>query len=126
MNRTSIGALGADFRYAVRGFRRNPLFVVVALATLAIGIGATTAVFSVVDAVLLKPLPYPDSERLVSIWHEAPGAAGVTGGLLSSASMGFTYAEHNRVFEHVGLWVMETVNLTGVAEPEEVRAMFVR
>jgi predicted permease len=120
--------LDRDARYAVRGLRRNPLFTIVAVLTLAIGAGATTAVFGVVDAVLLKPLPYPDSERLVSIWHEAPGATGiadVSGGLLSSLSMGFTYAEHNRVFEHIGLWNQGTANLTGVAEPEEVRTMAV-
>ena len=74
-----IDALARDARQAVRGLRRSPLFTLVALLTLAIGIGATTAVFSVVDGVLLKPLPYPDPERARRVWHDAPGAAGLAG-----------------------------------------------
>jgi predicted permease len=126
--RGCLETFGRDARYAVRGLRRSSLFTVIALLTLAVGTGATTAVFSVVNGVLLKPLPYPEAERLVAIWHNAPGAAGLTdvsGGLLPSMSMFFTYAEHNRMFEHVGVWSMRTANLTGLAEPEEVRAMIV-
>src|SRR5215831_15747291 len=63
----SIESLAQDLRYALRTLRRNPVFSVVALLTLAIGIGSTTAIFSVVHALLLKPLPYPDSDRLVRL-----------------------------------------------------------
>jgi hypothetical protein len=83
-----------DVRYTVRGLVRSPLFALVAILTMAIGAGANTAVFSVVDGVLLKPLPYPEPERLVSIWHDAPGAPGLTalsGGLNFSPSMFVAY-----------------------------------
>ena len=63
-----------DARYGVRTLRRNPTFTAVALLTLAIGIGANTAVFSVVNSVLLKPLPYPNADELVAIQQIAPGA----------------------------------------------------
>jgi predicted permease len=125
----SIGAtLGRDLRYAARTLRRNPLFTIVALATLAIGIGASTAVFSVVNGVLLEPLPYPGADDLVSIWHEAPGAPGITeisGGLQPSPSMYFTYAEENRTFERLGLWNQTAVSVTGSGDPEQVDAIVV-
>ena len=100
-----------DLRHAARGLARSALFTLVAVATLAIGIGATTAVFSVVDGVLLKPLPYPESDRLVALWHDAPGAPGLTavaGGLQISPSMLVTFQDENRSFEKVGAWAPRT------------------
>ena len=117
--------LARDLRHALRGLLRAPMFTVVAVATLAIGIGSTTAVFSVVDGVLLKPLPYPEPDELVAVWHDAPGAPGLTavaGGLQLSPSMLVTFQDENRSFEQVGLWSVQTVNVTGVAEPEQVAA----
>jgi predicted permease len=90
------------------------------------GIGANTAVFSVLDAVVLKPLPYPHAGDLVGVWHTAPGAPGLTtvsGDLRLSASMYFTYREQNRTFEHLGIWFPMTATVTGLAEPEEVRTV---
>src|SRR5580700_5423959 len=75
---TFFETLGRDVRYGLRALRHNPMFTAVALVTLAIGIGANTAVFSVVNGVLLKPLAYPNSEDLVAVWHAAPGAVGLT------------------------------------------------
>ena len=64
-----------DFRFAVRGFVRNPAFTAVAVLTLALGLGANTAIFSMVDAVLLKPLPYPQPDRLMMVWEKNPGGS---------------------------------------------------
>jgi predicted permease len=115
-----------DARYGLRMLRSNPVFTVVGLLTIAIGIGANAAVFSVVNGVLLKPLNYPKSEELVFLHQTAPGAAGLAdfeNGLLLSPSMYFTYAENNRTFAAVGVWDDGTANVTGVAEPEQVRVV---
>lgn len=119
-----LDALARDVRYAFRALRHNPMFTAVALLTLAIGIGANSAVFSVIDSVLLKPLRYPNANQLVGLRQFAPGAAGLASfadGLLLSPSMYFTYAEHNRAFQSLGVWMTGTANVTGIAEPEQVR-----
>jgi hypothetical protein len=103
----SVEELLADVRYGLRALRHNPMFTAVALLTIAIGIGANTAVFSVVNSVLLKPLNYPHAEQLVSLHQIAPGAPGLAdfeSGLHLSPSMYFTYAEHNRAFQSLGVW----------------------
>jgi predicted permease len=113
-----------DVRYGLRTLRHNPVFAVVGLLTIAIGIGANAAVFSVVNSVLLKPLNYPKAEELVALHQIAPGAEGLAdfeNGLLLSPSMYFTYAEQNRTFQSLGVWVTGTANITGLAEPEQVR-----
>jgi predicted permease len=120
--------LSRDVRYAARSLLRSPLFTIVAVVTLAIGTGATTAVFSVVDGVLLKPLAYPNPDRLVAVWHDAPGAPGLTsvaGGLQISPSMLVTYEEEGRSFDKIGVWVAQNLNVTHFAEPEQVTGVFV-
>jgi len=117
-----------DVRYGLRGMRRNPVFTTVALLTVAIGIAANAAVFTVVNSVLLKPLNYPKAEELVSLHQIAPGAEGLAdfeSGLLLSPSMYFTYAEHNQTFQSLGVWIPGTANVTGLAEPEQVRTVAV-
>ncbi len=116
----------ADIRYGARQLRRNPSFTAITILTLALGIGANTAVFSVVNSVLLKPLAYPKSEELVDLHQAAPGAAGlfsVSDGLRLSASMYFTYAEQNRSFQQLGVWAAGTANVTGQSEAEQVRTI---
>ncbi len=118
-----VDSLSRDIRYALRGMRRSPLFTLVAVLMLGICSGADTAVFSVVDGVLLKPLPYRNANELVAVWHSAPGAQFNGGRLPSSASMFFTYAEHNRVFQRIGIWTPASQSVTGFGEPEEVPAV---
>jgi predicted permease len=116
----------ADLSFGLRTLRHNPVFAAVGLLTIAIGIGANAAVFSVVNSVLLKPLRYPKAEELVALHQTAPGAAGLAdfeNGLLLSPSMYFTYAEQNRVFQSLGVWITGTANVTGLAEPEQVRTV---
>ncbi len=123
---SSIEDLLADVRYGLRMLRRNPVFTVVGLLTIAVGIGANAAVFNVVNSVLLKPLHYPKAEELVSLHQTAPGAAGLAdfeNGLLLSPSMYFTYAEQNRTFQSLGVWDTGTASVTGLAEPEQVRVV---
>src|ERR1700719_4086024 len=122
----SVEELLADVRYGLRALRHNPMFTTVALLTIAIGIGANTAVFSVVNSVLLKPLNYPNPAQLVSLHQIAPGAPGLAdfeSGLHLSPSMYFTYAEHNRAFQSLGVWDTGTASVTGVAAPEQVRTV---
>ena len=125
---TFLDTLASDLRYSLRTLARSPMFTAAALLTLAIGIGANAAVFSVVNSVLLRPLRYPKAEQLVALHQDAPGAAGLansTDGLNLSPSMYFTYAEHNRTFQALGVWVPGTANVTGLAEPEQVRTVSV-
>jgi putative ABC transport system permease protein len=121
-----VDTLFADLRYGARQLRRNPGFTAITVLTLALGIGANTAVFSVVNSVLLKPLAYPKSEELVALHQKAPGAAGlfsVSDGLPLSASMYVTYSDHNRSFQSLGAWTSGTANVTGQAEAEQVRTV---
>jgi predicted permease len=117
-----------DLKLAFRRLRKSPGFAATVLLTIAIGIGANTAVFSVVNSVLLKPLPYSDAGRLVSLWLNAPGATGLTSfqkGLPLSGSMYFAFSENNRTFESVGAWISDKANVTGLARPEEVEIILV-
>ncbi len=123
-----LEAVLADLKLALRRLARSPGFALTVFLTLAIGIGANTAVFSVVNSVLLKPLPYPESDRLVSLWLNAPGAAGLASfqkSLPLSASMYFTFSESNRTFESLGAWINNKTIVTGLARPEEVNTIFV-
>lgn len=119
----TIDTFLADLRYSTRRLCKAPGFAVSSLLTLALGIGATTAIFSVINGVLLKPLPYPRSEEIVALRHTAPGIH--IDDLNMAASLYFTYREENRVFQDVGMWVSGSVSVTGVAEPEQVPALSV-
>lgn len=119
-----LDTLMRDVRYGLRMMARNPGFTLIAILTLALGIGANTAVFTVINSVLLRPLPYPHQEELVAVKQRAPGAAGlasITDGLRLSASMYFTYSEQNRAFQSLGAWFNGNASVTGRFEPEQVR-----
>jgi predicted permease len=123
-----LESLFADFKFIIRRLRKAPGFALTVLLTLAIGIGANTAVFTVVNRVLFKPLPYPDSDRIVSLWLNAPGAAGLADfrrGLPLSASLYFAFSENNRTFQSLGIWSFNKANVTGMAQPEEVNIAYI-
>src|SRR5262245_12986612 len=120
-----LESLRGDLRSALRAMRHDVTFTVVVVLTLALGFGANTSVFSVLNSVLLKPLSYPRAEELVALRQIAPGAPGLAEGLSLSPSMYLTYAENNRVFQSLGVWTTTISTITGVAEPEQVRVILV-
>jgi putative ABC transport system permease protein len=105
-------------RHVFRRLIQMPLFTAIAAATLAIGIGANTAIFSVIEGVLLKPLPYPRPSALVDVDHAATGINLQHAG--SAPFLYATYREQGRSFEDIGLWRNDTASITGRNEPEEV------
>ena len=117
----SLETLGRDLRYAFRSLRKTPGFTVVAILVLALGIGANTAVFTIVNSVLLRPLPFPDPGRLFLISFEPRESS-----LLMGPSMAdFDYLEfqqHQRQFESIATYGQEQVTLTGAGEPVRVGA----
>jgi putative ABC transport system permease protein len=113
--------LKQDLRYAVRGLRRNPGFSLVAVLTLALGIGANTAIFSVVNGVLLRPLPYPESQRLVRLFA-AFRARGEERFALSEPEF-LDYKALTHVFENAAAYGSAGLTLTGVGDPERLRGI---
>jgi predicted permease len=123
-----LETLLADLKLVGRRLRRSPGFAITVILTLAIGIGANTAVFSVLNSVLLRPLPYPDPQQLVALRLKAPGAPGLAefrDELRLSASMYLTFAAHNKSFESMGVWQPGTASITGIAQPEQVNAALI-
>ena len=112
-----------ELQTTLRRLGRSPLFTILSILTLALGIGGNSAVFSVLHGVLLEPLPYEEPDRLVGVWHEAPGIG--FDQLNQAPALHFTYLDHNRVFEEVGMWDGGSVTLSGTDEPEQVRSMWV-
>src|SRR5271169_1808502 len=110
-----------QLRQVLRRLSRAPLFTAITLLTLAIGVGANTVIFSVVEGVLLKPLPYPQADRLIGVWHHAP-TIGIND-LNMSPSVYFIDREQNKTFEDIGLYTADAMNVTGAGEPEHVRGL---
>ncbi|HEY7498825.1 MAG TPA: ABC transporter permease [Vicinamibacterales bacterium] len=107
-----------DLKYALRGLAANPGFAAVAILSLALGIGANTAIFSVVSALLLRPLPYENADRQVILWNTSPGL-GITEDWFSTAQY-FDIKNGVRSFEEVAIAIGANANLTGDGEPERV------
>ena len=111
------------FKYVLRRLLRSPLFTAITVLTLAIGIGANSAIFSVIEGILLNPLPYPHPQDLIGLDHSALGLNLPQVG--ASPFLYFTYREENRTLADVGIWTANTVTVTGFAEPAEVDSLHV-
>ena len=110
-----------QLRQVFRRLARAPMFTAITLITLAAGVGANTVVFSVLEGVLLKPLPYPRAEDLVGVWQTAPGLN--IKDLNIAPSTYFIFREQNQSFVDVGAYQYDSVSITSVKEPEQVRAL---
>ena len=123
-----LESLLVDLKHVCRRLGRSPGFAITVVLTLAIGIGANTAVFSVLNSVLIRPLPYPEPQQLVAMRLNAPGAPGLAefrDELRLSASMYLTFAAHNSSFQSVGVWMPGTASITGIAQPEQVNTAMI-
>lgn len=118
-----MGTLVRGLRYGIRVLARNPGFAAVAVIVLALGIGANAAIFSVVNAVLLRPLPFPSSSQLVRVYHVPPAKSfpGMKIFAVSPANY-LDWESQNRVFQGMAIHGYKTLNLTGLAQPETVLA----
>src|SRR5690348_15111011 len=115
--------LRRDVGYAIRTFLKSPGFTIAAVLSLLIGIGANTTIFSVTNALLLRPLPYRDAERLVILWNRSPGLD-ITQDWFSPGQY-FDIRTHNHSFDDVAIAIGGVENLTGSGEPERVGAIHV-
>src|SRR4051812_36079968 len=111
--------MGQELRHAARRLGRSPAFTLAAVLTLALAIGANASIFAVVERVVLNPLPYPDSDRLIDVDHGSlglnmPSGLGLTPGLY------YQYADRSRTLESIALYRAEDVTLTGDADPERI------
>ena len=120
-NSLTMGDIRADLRSALRALVRAPGFAATAILSIAIGIGANTAIFSVASALLLRPLPYSDADRLVILWNRSPGI-GIAEDWFSTAQY-FDIARTHRGFERVAIAIGANWNLTGDGEPERIGAL---
>ena len=114
-----LESLGQDVRYGVRGLRKSPGFAVAAILLLALGIGANTAIFSLVRAVVLRPLPFPDPDRLVLIWDDMSSRGGPTRVEPTPADY-VAWKEQSRSFTDMAMFIPNTYNLTGSGEPAKL------
>ena len=112
-----------DIRYGVRSLMKRPTLTIIAVITLAIGIGANSAIFSVVNALLIKPLPFPELERVVAVWETQPSR----GVLRNEASMAnyLDWRSQNQTFEQMGLYRWWSASLTGIDTPERIQGFLV-
>ena len=119
-----MNALLQDLRYAIRMLRKSPGFAAIAILTLALGIGASATVFSLVDAVLLKPLQYPHAERIVFPWSLPKMGVNVGFDIVPTSRIEYLYLEqHAKSLESIGAFKNDTFNLTGSGEPIRLDGM---
>src|SRR5262245_6223078 len=118
-----VDSTARDLRYALRGLSQRPAFALAAVLTLALGIGATTAIFSVVYSVLIKPLPYPNADELVWIRHNAVAVS--INNFPSSPSMYPIFRDETRTFASIALCQRAGMTLAGLGEAERVATLLV-
>ena len=116
-----MGILNNQIKHVLRSLMRSPMFTFVTIVTIGLGIGANAAIFSVINGILLKPLPYPQPEALVSVWQSAHSIGIDSLGL--SPSDYFTFHEENHTFQEMGIWEGDSVSITGLAAPEQVQSL---
>jgi predicted permease len=114
-----------DLRHALRGLQRRPVFALAAALTIALGIGATTAIFSVVNAVVIKPLPYPESEAVVTVTHSAVTGGARNDNFAFTAQMLEIYATDGQSFEELGMYRRGEATVTGRGDPEQADTLMV-
>ncbi len=110
---------------ATRSLRRKPGFTTIVALTLALGIGATTTLFAIVNHVLIQPLPFPESDRLVKLAHSAQFQTFRSNNINLSSTMYLAYQRNNQTFEQFGLWHDGIAAVTGTGEPEEIKTLTV-
>src|ERR1035438_3402253 len=114
-------AIVQDLRYALRQLRKTPGFTLTAVLTLAFGIGATTAIFSIVEGVLLRPLPFPQQDRLVTLGDVVEGTGSDNGGISGVTAPEIrTYMQDTRGFAALGAYQQSGYELSGVGEPAQI------
>ena len=116
-----IETFAHDFRYSVRMLWRSPLFTLIALITLSIGISATSAIFSVVNGVVIKPLPYPHPDELITVNHAGPGVNLPKAG--TAPFLHFTYHDQAHSFQGIGLYRWASRTVIGLHEPEDALSL---
>src|SRR5437016_1837668 len=114
-----MDSLLRDLKFSVRSLLKRPVLTIIAIVTLAIGIGANSAIFSTINALLLKPLPFPDPERIVAFWEKIP-SRGIERNELAVANY-LDWNAQNKSFEQLGMYRWWSTNLTGADSPERVQ-----
>src|SRR5690349_12104887 len=114
-----MDTLFKDIRYGIRGLLKRPSISIIAILTLAIGIGANSAIFSLINALLLKPLPFPELERVVAIW-DTMKSRGVVHNEVTMANY-LDWRAQSQSFEHLALYRWWSTNLSGVEPPERIQ-----
>jgi putative ABC transport system permease protein len=118
-----MDSLRSDIQYALRSLTKRPAFTLIAVITLALGIGANTAIFSAINALLLKPLPFPELDRVVAIWDKVP-SRGVTRNEVSVANY-LDWQSQSQSFDQFALHRWWSANLTGIDPPERIQGFLV-
>jgi len=120
-----LDSVGRDLRHTLRGLRRRPTFTLAVVLTLALGIGATTAIFSVVNAVVIKPLPYPESEAVVTVMHSSVAGNVRNDNFPFTPQMLEIYATNGQAFEELGMYRSGQSAITGLGDAEQADTLLV-